>query len=225
MFFAFLQREGYIATNPAEHIKDVKISSNHSKAALSPEMVREILRLIDATTLQGKRDKAVFALMVSCGLRCIEVSRADIGDIENCGGVIRLHVLGKGRDDKVEAVNLPKGVYRLIREYLDERGNIKRDEPLFASLSLANIGGHMASSSISRIVKEAMRAAGYDSERLTAHSLRHTAATTSLKAGASLREVQQMLRHKNVAVTQIYLHELDELENQATNLNADKFGI
>lgn len=130
--------------------------------------------------------------------------------------MIRLHVLGKGRDDKVEAVNLPKGVYRLICEYLDERGTVNRDESLFASRCAPNFGRHMISSSISKIVKEAMRAAGYDAPCLTAHSLGHTSATTSLKSGASLREVQQILRHKNVAVTQIYLHELDELENQAT---------
>lgn len=225
LFLGFLHREGYIPNNPAEHLKGFKEAEGHAKSALSPEMVRKIIGLIDTSTVMGKRDKALFATMVTAGIRCIEASRADIGDIEDCSGVMRLHVQGKGRDDKVEAVNLPAGVYRLIKEYLDARGKTSPSQPLFASLSRRDFGGRMSSECVSKIVKRLMRAAGYDSPRLTAHSLRHTAATTAIKAGIPIREVQQMLRHRDVSVTTIYLHELDEIQNQATSVNADKFGI
>lgn len=113
----------------------------------------------------------------------------------------------------------------LINAYLKERGETSPKASLFCSLAHNYYGKRLPSSTVSHIVKDAMRAAGYDSPRLVAHSLRHTAATTALKSGASLRETQQMLRHKNVAVTQVYHHELSEIENQATNINADKFGI
>lgn len=226
MFFAFLRREEIISSNPAEHIKGFTKSDHHAKSALSPEMVKEILSGIETSTVQGKRDRAIFALMVTTGVRCIEVSRANIEDIEHCEGVVRLHVQGKGRDDKNEAVNVPAGVYRLIKEYLNVReDDFSASSPLFVSRSKNNIFGRMNPQTISYVVKGAMRAAGYDSPRLTAHSLRHTAATTAIKAGVPLREVQQMLRHKDVSVTTIYLHELDEINNQATNINADKFGI
>lgn len=225
LFLGFLHREGYLPTNPAEHLKGFKKSDSHAKSALSAEMTKVVLATFNTDKLHGKRDKAIFALMVICGLRCIEVARANIGDLENCGGVMRLHVQGKGRDDKSEAVNVPAGVYKLIREYLEMRGVFEPEEPLFVGWSASNRGGRLNTTALSKIVKAAMRKAGYDSPRLTAHSLRHTAATTALKSGASLREVQQMLRHKSVAVTQVYLHELDELENTATNLNADKFGL
>ena len=74
-------------------------------------------------------------------------------------------------------------------------------------------------------MKGAMKAAGYDSKRLTAHSLRHTDATTALQKGASLRDVQQVLRHTSITVTQVYLHELDRLNNNAEDLNAAAFGL
>lgn len=225
LFLGFLHREGYLPTNPAEHLKGFKKSESHAKSALSAEMTRAVLKTFDVATLKGKRDKAIYALMSICGLRCIEVSRADIGDLENCGKVIRLHVQGKGRDDKAEGVNVPKGVYKLIREYLDARGAAAAEEPLFASARNGISRGRLTTISLSRIVKAAMRKAGYDSSRLTAHSLRHTAATLALKSGASLREVQQMLRHKNVAVTQVYLHELEELENQAASLAEGAIGL
>ena len=58
-----------------------------------------------------------------------------------------------------------------------------------------------------------MQAAGYDSARLTAHSLRHTAVTLSLLAGKDITEVQQFARHKNIETTMIYNHALDKAKN------------
>ncbi len=60
-----------------------------------------------------------------------------------------------------------------------------------------------------------MRAAGLDSERLTAHSLRHTAATLNLLAGGSVQETQQLLRHSNIGTTMIYAHNLERAANNS----------
>lgn len=224
LFMAFLAQEGYLAVNPAEHLKTFKIAEGHKKSALLPSDVKKIASQFD-TSVKGIRDKAMFALMTSCGLRCIEVQRANIGDLEIVGGTVLLHVQGKGRNDKTESVVVPAGVYDMICEWLTKRGVGDMSSPLFCSISRNNLGGRLSTVSISRIIKGAMRSAGYDSKRLTAHSLRHTAATASLNAGATLREVQQMLRHRNIAVTQIYLHELDSLQNSATNRAASSFGF
>lgn len=62
-----------------------------------------------------------------------------------------------------------------------------------------------------------MRNAGYDSDRLTAHSLRHTAITLSLKNGESLQEVQQFARHTNINTTLIYAHNLEREQNTCSN--------
>ena len=67
--------------------------------------------------------------------------------------------------------------------------------------------------SISRIVKTALRKAGIDNERITAHSLRHTAATLNLLHGGTLEDTKQLLRHTSINTTMIYTHHLDKLKS------------
>ena len=225
LFCAFLQVEGILANNPTAHLKGVKISSGHKRDALSAADSKNILNSIESSTLKGKRDKALFSLLVTCGLRSIEVVRADVGDIVNYGGKIFLRIQGKGHFQKNAEVRVSEGVYKMLKEYLCERGEVKETEPLFASVARRNLGGRMTTTSISRIIKSAMRGAGYDSKRLTCHSLRHSAATLALLAGATLREVQMTLRHTSISVTQIYLHEVDRLKNRAECLVSAALGI
>ena len=225
LFCTFLQIEGILGVNPAEHLKGVKISSEHKKDALSANDTKKILANFDTSTLKGKRDKAMYALMTTAGLRTIEVARADVGDIIHFGGKTFLRVQGKGHTEKDAQIRIVDGVFDLIQDYLTERGDVEDSAPLFASVARRNYGGKMTTTSISRIIKTALKVAGYNSRRLTAHSLRHTAATAALMAGATLREVQQTLRHTNITVTQIYLHELDRINNRAECLAAAAFGI
>jgi len=222
LFLSFLAVEGYMANNPADRVKGLKVISGHKKDALSASMVQNILSKFDTSTIKGKRDKAMFALMTTAGLRTIEISRADVTDIITKDDKYFLLVQGKGHNEKDSLVRISNGVYDLLKEYISAS---KQKGALFGSLSRRNKGGRISTNSISRIVKSAMKAAGYDSRRLTAHSLRHTAATVALKQGASLREVQQVLRHTSISVTQIYLHELDRLENRAECLTAAAFGL
>ena len=225
LFFGFLEVEGYISNNPATHLKGLKVSTAHKKNALSAEQTKAILRNFNTSTLAGKRDYAIYLLMTTCGLRCVEVQRANISDLEKIDGVYRLRVQGKGRTQKDNFVNVPAGVYAAISNYLKKRGGGDENAPLFASLSHRNFDGRLTTFSISRIIKNALRENGLNSPRLTAHSLRHTTATTALKYGASIREVQQLLRHTKIDTTCIYLHELDALKNQASTFAANAFGI
>ena len=66
------------------------------------------------------------------------------------------------------------------------------------------------------MVKDRLKEAGFNSERLTAHSLRHTAVTLSLLAGKDITEVQQFARHKNIATTMIYNHSLEQAKNSCS---------
>jgi integrase/recombinase XerC len=75
----------------------------------------------------------------------------------------------------------------------------------------------MATESISRIVKGRLRDAGINDERLTAHSLRHTAATLNLLNGGSLEETQKLLRHERISTTMIYSHALDNVANKSAS--------
>lgn len=214
LFFKWLHQEN-LYPNIAENIKGAKIEKTHKKDALTSHQTKEILAAIDRSTTQGKRDYALFALMVTGGLRTIEISRANIEDIRTMGDSTVLYIHGKGKDEKSDYVKLPAPVEKAIRSYLNSRGKAAPSEPLFSSTSNNNQGARMTTRAISGIVKGRLLTAGYNSDRLTAHSLRHTAGTLNLLNGGTLDETQQLLRHTNINTTMIYLHHIDRAKNQS----------
>lgn len=199
--------------NIAENLKGAKISRTHKKDYLTSKQVKRLLSCIDTDTLQGKRDYAITLLMVTGGLRDTEIVNANIEDIRTIGDYTVLYLLGKGRDEKSDYVKLVDQVENAIIDYLKARGKTEPTEPLFTSLSNHNNNNRLSTRSVSRICKNALINAGYNSERLTAHSLRHTAITLSLLGGKTLQEAQEFARHSNIATTQIYAHNLERIKN------------
>lgn len=222
LFFKFLYQQGLYSLD-ISHIKGCKISEDHKRDALTSAQGKAVLNSFDTSTLEGLRNKSMTALMMTCGLRTIEVSRANVGDIVNSYGRTALFVQGKGRDQKAECVMLPAQVENLINKYLQKRSNYSPSDPLFAGIGNRNINGRLNTISISRIVKTAFKSVGLDSKRLTAHSLRHSAATAMLLNGVDLVKVQQILRHKNVNTTLIYSHHLERLKNHGEDAAANSF--
>ena len=212
IFFSWTAQEN-LYPNIADHLKGAKLDREHKKDYLTSGQVKEILSNIDRESVQGLRDYAILTLMVTGGLRDIEVCRADIGDLRTVGEHTVLYVQGKGRQEKTEYVKVSPQVEKAIRAYLKARGKAGDDAPLFASLSNNSKGQRLSTRSVSGIVKNRLKEAGYDSDRLTAHSLRHTAVTLSLLAGKDITEVQQFARHANIATTMIYNHSLDKAKN------------
>ena len=215
LFFQWLHQEG-LSENLAENLKGAKISNNFKKDALTARQFKNVLDEIDDTTLTGKRDKAMLILIVSCGLRTIEVSRAKIEDIQLQGDTLGLYVLGKGRDEK-DFQPMNHTAERAIKEYLKERNPKSLEEPLFTSTSHQNAGATLSTQTVSKTVKKYLRLAGYDSERLTAHSLRHTTVTMALLAGQSAQEVSAFARHSNINTTMIYAHNLEKTQNKCSD--------
>ena len=222
LFFRWLDSEN-LYKNIADHLKArVKVSGEHKKDFLSKEQSRQLLNFAKGKgTLKDLRDRAIIALMLTAGLRTIEICRADVKDIRRVNGSYFLYVLGKGRSEKAEAVRLAPQVYSLIQSYLKARGKVKGDEPLFVSTSNFCKNQRLDTQTIRKLVKKDLRAIGLDSSRLTAHSLRHTAATQMLLNGVKLEEVQQVLRHKNISVTQIYNHAIQRMKNEGENIVAN----
>lgn len=220
LFFKWTAQEG-IYPNIADNIKCPKVSREHKKDYLTANQIKEILKGIDKETLQGKRDYALISLLVTCGLRTIEVVRANKEDLQALGENTVLYIQGKGREDKAEYVKVPQPTEKAIREYLKARGKIEDNEPLFASLSNNSKGERMTTRAIRGIVKDSFIKVGYDSNRLTTHSLRHTAVTLSLLSGKDITEVQEFARHKNIATTMIYNHALDKAKNSCSNAISD----
>lgn len=220
LFFKWLEQEG-LYPNVADRIKGAKLDRDHKKDYLTSRQVKAVMDMIEHNTDQGLRDYAIMSLMITGGLRTIEISRADVGDLRTLGDMTVLYIQGKGRDEKTEYAKIMPQVETAIRNYLKTRGAVKPGEPLFTSTSNNSKGGRLSTRSVSGIVKARLKDAGYNSEKLTAHSLRHTAVTLSLLAGKDLSEVQQFARHSNIATTQIYNHALEKANNSCSEAIAD----
>lgn len=203
----------------SKKVKSPKLDESHKKDPLTVEQAAEILGSIDRDTEGGARDFAIIALMISAGLRSVEVTRANVGDIQTVSdgreSYIALMVQGKGRTEKNEIIKISDPVYLAIRDYLAKRETVEAAAPLFASISNHGRGGRLTPRSVSRICKNAMLNCGLDSPRLTAHSLRHTAATINLLNGGTPEETQQLMRHRNPKTTQIYSHALNRGNNNS----------
>ena len=179
------------------------------KQPLTVEQVGRLLNYERANT--SARDFAIVNLIVRTGLRCVEVVRANVGDIVYKSGCRVLLVQGKGRDDKDNFVILTDAAYLPVLEYLNSRQDgTNPAAPLFASESNNNAGGRLTTRAVSAIAKRGLRSVGLDNRVFTAHSLRHTTAVNILRAGGSLEQVQFTLRHSNPATTQIYTATLRE---------------
>ena len=212
IFFKWTEQEG-LYPNIAEHVKGAKLDKNHKKDYLTSRQAKEVLANVETDTEEGLRNYAVLSLMVTGGLRTIEVSRADVGDLRTVGENTVLFVQGKGREEKTEYIKISAPVEKAIRSYLKARENVEEGQPLFTSTSNNSRGKRITTRTVSAIVKNALKNAGYDSARLTAHSLRHTAITLALLAGREITEVQQFARHANLNTTMIYNHALDQAKN------------
>jgi len=220
LFFQWCEQEGFY-TDIAKHVKAPKLSEGHLRDCLTAEQIRTCLDTIDTSSIQGKRDYAIFALMATCGLRDCEVMRANIEDIRNVGGQTVIFVQGKGRTEKTDFIPLSACVEKAIRSYISARESYKDNSPLFVSLSNNSIAKRLSTRSVSGTVKKIMKTAGYDSSRLTAHSLRHSAVTLALLDGNDLQTVQAFARHASLNTTMIYAHNLDKMNNRCSQSVSD----
>lgn len=212
-FFSWTEQKG-IYPNISQGVKAPKQERGHKRDFFGASQLKNILSDIERNTLEGKRNFAVMTLMITGGLRTIEIVRANIEDLRTLGDCTVLYVQGKGRKDRTEFVKISAPVLKAINDYLSARGHVEDTAPLFASLSKRNKGSRLTTRTISGICKRAMIAAGYNSSKLTAHSLRHSAVTLSIMAGASIQEVQAFARHANIATTTIYAHTVDRINSQ-----------
>lgn len=211
--YKYLETKGF--KNIASDLKGAKQKRNYSKDPLTLDQAKDLLNSINRTTNEGKRNYAIIHLLITTGLRTIEIERANVEDIRNVANNSVLYVMGKGRDTKDEYVKLTYETLKAINDYLLTRKIKDNKEPLFTSLSDRTNGQRLKTRSIRDIVKKAFRNIGLNSDKITTHSLRHTAITLSLIGGTPLQEVQQMARHSNINTTMIYAHNLKRIESNA----------
>ena len=187
------------------------------KAAAAAEAEKDTAGRIIRATEQGKRDYAMYVLAVNAGLRTIELSRANVKDIEVRNGRAVLYIWGKGHTEADARKPLAPQVYAAIKDYLNARSDRPTaNSPLFVATGNRSGGQRIAETTISKILKKSMQAAGYDSDRITAHTLRHTAGTNVQEITQNLYVTQKYMRHANPATTEIYLHNDTERQEAQT---------
>jgi len=147
-------------------------------------------------------------------MRCVEVARANVRDLrqeENDKGKLIwiLHIQGKGRYSKDRAIGVTSKIVGPISEYIEEH-MLQEDSPLFLNHSYISNNTRITEVTISKIVKQYLRAIGIDSKKMTAHSLRHTFAITAIKNGADRLSVQAALGHARVETTMTYQRAVEE---------------
>lgn len=214
LFFQWTEQER-LYPNVAQRVKGAKLDTEHKKDYLTTKQVNRLLGAVDRDSLKGLRDYAILSLMVTTGLREVSVVNANIGDIRTAGDAVALFYKGKGHEEKATYVKLAEPVEEAIRAYLKARGETDPEAPLFSSIANRNSGERMTTRSVSRIAKTRLVDVGLESDRLTGHSLRHTAATLNLLNGGTVEETQQLLDHANINTTLIYSHALERANNHS----------
>lgn len=229
-FFGWTAAEG-IYPNVADNIHGAKVSREHKRDNMTREGMAELAASIDRTTEQGKRLYAMVMLCEGAGARTIELHRANVGDLTKKAGRTYIRLWRKGHDEADCEKPLPEITAAAIWDYLDARTEpVTPKSPLFTSTS-NNAGKdakgkptkRIAVTTISTMIKGAMRAAGYDDERLTPHSLRHGFITSGHEAGLPVYDLQLLADHQNPATTEVYIHESNRqgIETRAVDLIAD----
>ncbi|HOT61677.1 MAG TPA: site-specific tyrosine recombinase [Treponemataceae bacterium] len=201
-FFRYLVTERERDDNPAERL-DSPRRERHLPRVLSPEEVDLFLSSIDVSTPNGMRDRALFELIYSCGLRVSEAVGLSLEDVH----LGRLSVLVKGKGDKERMVPFGERAKSALEDYLAGPRLELLGSRLSRALFVNNRGGRLSRKGIWKRFQEIEARSGVTAK---IHTLRHSFATHLLAGGADLRSVQDLLGHSDISTTQIYTHVEDE---------------
>jgi integrase/recombinase XerD len=196
--FRFLASEGLIEGNPTELMESPK-TNRRIPEVFTPQEVERCLAAIDPSTPLGLRDRTLFELIYSCGLRVSEAVGLGMDDLFLSEAALR--VCGKGSKERY--VPLGEEAEHWLRRYLNEVRPSLAAGGLVNAVFLGRRGKRLSRKGIWKRFGEILTKAGMKGK---VHTLRHSFATHLLAGGADLRAVQQLLGHADIATTQIYTH-------------------
>jgi integrase/recombinase XerC len=196
-FFGWMVRHRGLATNPCAGVRAPK-SARALPKALSPDAAAQLLDPAVDAALE-LRDKAVFELAYSSGLRLAELVGLDVGDARAILREREVTVTGKGR--KTRAVPVGAKARDALGRWLEARGPLARldESALFVSARGRRISPRSIQLRLKRWALRAGLATG-----VHPHVLRHSFASHVLQSAGDLRAVQEMLGHSSIATTQVY---------------------
>jgi len=196
-FFGFLMRDHGFVHNPCVGIRAPR-SAKKLPDALSPEEVARLVEL-PADDVFAVRDRAMFELLYSSGLRLSELTALKAGDFDFADGTVR--VLGKG--SKTRVVPVGRFAMNCIRDWLAQRDSIAKGSP--AVLFLNHHGKPIGPRTVQQRLAMWSRKQGL-TQHVHPHMLRHSFASHVLQSSGDLRAVQEMLGHASISTTQVYTH-------------------
>jgi integrase/recombinase XerD len=204
-FFRFAQTQDLILADPSINLESPKIRRS-LPGYLRLEEVECLLEQPDAKTPLGLRDRAMFEVLYSTGLRVSELTGLRVADLDTRIGCVRC--IGKG--DKERIVPVGKKALGIVAKYLrDSRPKLLGKTAGNPTLFVNRRGRQLSRVGVWKILSAYGRMAGLRTA-LTPHMLRHSFATHLLERGADLRSVQLMLGHADISTTQIYTHVVEE---------------
>jgi len=194
--FRFWHVEGVTAEDLAGAVPAVAPQSRSLPRALPAGTVRRLLAGCDRRTAVGRRNFAVLIVLARLGLRAGEVAAIELEDIDwQCG-----ELLVRGKGGRREILPVPVDVGEALAGYLQRGRPRVACRRLFLRVNAPS--GALSPAGVSNVVRSACRRCGLPV--VCAHRLRHTAATETLRAGASLEEIGQLLRQQSTFTTAIY---------------------
>lgn len=200
-FFGFLVIENKIISNP---IKKVSYPKNKYiiPEILSLDEIDKIIFQASLNSTNGERNKAIFELMYSCGLRVSELINLKISNLFFKESLIK--VLGKG--NKYRFVPISKIAMKLVLFYIENiRCNVKIKKGYNDSLFLNNRGRKLSRVMVFLILKKITNELGIK-KNISPHTFRHSFATHMIQNGADIISIQKMMGHENITTTEKYLN-------------------
>jgi len=180
-FCQYLVDIGLLGENPARGVKGNRRPASHSRKVLTQEEVDRLVETLATGSEIERRDRAVVFLMLFGGLSEIEIVRADVQDLEQTLMGWYLRVQGKGRTTKDQQVPVDPPVMDAIRLYLDSRGRIRPEDPLFVSHGHRSEGERLNTRSLRSRVNANLRASGIKRKRMRHGTLDTTLIYTRIR--------------------------------------------
>lgn len=200
-FYQFLALENLIKINPIEQIEAPKIGRKLPDTLGFPE-IEKMLSVIDLSTNEGTRNRAILEVLYSCGLRVSELVNLQLTNCYFDIGFIR--VFGKG--SKVRLVPIGRDAIKYTKLYLEHvRNQLVIEEGQEDFVFLNRRGKQLSRVMIFLMTKDIALRAGI-SKTISPHTFRHSFATHLIEGGADLRAVQEMLGHESITTTEVYTH-------------------
>lgn len=197
-FLKYLRRQGTLRKDPFAGLPGPR-SERRLPRFLTEKEAETLLAAPAAGAIENPRDRAIFELLYSSGLRRSELCGLNRGDVDFMGGFVR--VFGKGgRERLVPAGDVALGC---LREYL--QGRARPQDAMVEPLFVNERGARLTAGGLYWLLRRWTKAMGF-AKPVNPHALRHSFATHLINRGSDLRSVQEMLGHADLATTQIYTH-------------------